>query len=73
MRPFASDVIACAVGLSLNCRAGGIVLSVIKYISGLGSQAAYTFIYYIFIYIILWRAGYAPADRQTSWGVLSPY
>jgi hypothetical protein len=21
----------------------------------------------------LWRAGYAPADRQTSWGVLHPY
>ncbi len=22
---------------------------------------------------MLWRAGYAPADRQTSWGVLPPY
>jgi hypothetical protein len=21
----------------------------------------------------LWRAGYTPADRQTSWGVLHPY
>jgi hypothetical protein len=21
----------------------------------------------------MWRAGYAPADRQTSWGVLHPY
>ncbi len=23
--------------------------------------------------LILWRAAYAPADRQTSWGVLHPY
>jgi hypothetical protein len=25
------------------------------------------------LFVLVWRAGYTPADRQTSWGVLHPY